>query len=147
MIRIATIDDVEVIVKNNLLLAKETENIDLDEQTVRKGVQNLINDKTKGSYYLYIIDDAIVAQTLITYEWSDWRNKTFWWIQSVYVKANFRKQKIFQNLYNYIENLAKDVGSCGLKLYVDQNNHIAQNVYNSLGMEKSHYYLYETYFN
>ena len=146
MIRIATLDDVEIIVKSNIMLAKETEEIDLDEGIVRKGVINLINDKTKGSYYLYIIDGVIIAQTLITYEWSDWRNKNFWWIQSVYVNKNNRNQKVFNKLYNYILNLALDAGSCGIKLYVDQNNLIAQKAYTNLGMTLSHYKLYEVYF-
>ena len=146
MIRVATINDLDIIVRNNILLAKETENLDLDESIVQKGVKKIITDKTKGSYFLYLIDDVIIGQTLITYEWSDWRNKDFWWVQSVYVNINNRNQKVFKNLFNYLVNLAKDLDSCGIKLYVDQNNLIAKNSYASLGLKLSHYELYELYF-
>lgn len=146
MIKIASLEDVEVIVQNNIKLALETENIKLDEDTLRAGVSSVIKDKTKGSYYLYVIDDVVVAQLLITYEWSDWRNKNFWWIQSVYVNMNYRNQKVFHKLFNYVECLAKDMDVCGIRLYVDQNNNIAKQAYTNLGMKKSHYNLYEIYF-
>lgn len=146
MIRVATIEDTDIIVKYNILLAKETENIDLNVETVKKGVINLINDKSKGSYFLYVKDNVVIGQAMITYEWSDWRNKNFWWIQSVYVNKDNRNQKVFKNIFNYIISLAKDIDTCGIKLYVDENNQMAQDVYNSLGLKSSHYNLFEIYF-
>lgn len=146
MIRVATIEDADIIVKYNILLAKETEDIDLNEDIVKKGVLNLINDKSKGSYFLYVKDSAVIGQAMITYEWSDWRNKNFWWIQSVYVNKDNRNQKVFKNIFNYIISLAKDMDTCGIKLYVDEKNHMAQDVYSSLGLKSSHYNLFEIYF-
>ncbi|MCK9471325.1 MAG: GNAT family N-acetyltransferase [Bacilli bacterium] len=146
MIKIATLDNLDVIVKYNILLAKETEYLDLNEETVREGVKNVLTDSSKGTYYIYVIDDVVIGQVLITYEWSDWRNSNFWWIQSVYVHKNNRNQKVFKNLFNYIFNLAKDLNSCGIRLYADKNNTIAINTYINLGLQLSHYNLLETYF-
>lgn len=145
MIRIATMDDVETIVLYNSLLAKETENIDLNLDTLRKGVLSVIKDNTKGTYYVYEKEKKIIGQILITYEWSDWRNKNFWWIQSVYVDKEHRNNKVFSKIYEYILSLAKDTDVAGVKLYVDQNNENAQEVYSTLGLKKSNYHLFDKY--
>ncbi len=85
-IREAEYNDAPVIVEFNSLLAKETEGKSLDRQRLLRGVQTILRDPKKGTYYLAEIDGTIVGQLLITYEWSDWRNGNFWWIQSVYVR-------------------------------------------------------------
>ena len=82
---------------------------------------------------------------MITYEWSDWRNATFWWIQSVYVLPEYRKQGVFRKLFQYVESLARTRGDvCGLRLYVDHANRYAQATYEALGMKQSHYRMMET---
>jgi GNAT superfamily N-acetyltransferase len=81
---------------------------------------------------------------MITYEWSDWRNGRFWWIQSVYVEKQARGMGVFKSLFNHIHALAKaqkDV--CGLRLYVEKNNDRAKQTYGRLGMELSYYEMYE----
>jgi len=81
---------------------------------------------------------------LITYEWSDWRNGDFWWIQSVYVRQKYRNQGVFKELFEFVKREAlenKEV--CGLRLYVEKGNRVAKNVYQSLGMQHSIYDLYE----
>ena len=84
---------------------------------------------------------------MITYEWSDWRNGTFWWIQSVYVQPEYRERGIFRSLYRYIESIARNRGDvCGLRLYVDQSNKRAQQTYEALGMKHSHYQIMDTDF-
>ena len=94
-IRKASLNDIETIAKFNYNLAYETENKKLDMDILRKGVENLINDNSKGQYYVYTIDEKIVGQIMHTYEWSDWRNKTFLWVQSVYVDKEYRQKGVF----------------------------------------------------
>jgi GNAT superfamily N-acetyltransferase len=146
-IRIAAPADSAVISDYNALMAKETEGIELDRERLRKGVEALFTDMSKGVYYLAEIDGSVVGQLMITYEWSDWRNATFWWIQSVYVLPEYRNQGIFRALYRYIESLARKHGNiCGLRLYVDDANKIAQKTYEALGMKQSHYKMMEVDF-
>ena len=138
--REATDADATIIADFNASMAKETENIELNRERLRQGVEALIADSTKGKYYLAEADGKVVGQLLLTYEWSDWRNATFWWIQSVYVHPKYRHQGIFRSLYRTIETIALKNGDiCGLRLYVEKTNQRAQQTYESLGMKFSHY--------
>jgi ribosomal protein S18 acetylase RimI-like enzyme len=84
---------------------------------------------------------------MITYEWSDWRNGNFWWIQSVYVRPDARGRGVFRRLYQAVEEAARKSGeSCGLRLYVEGENERAQRVYEGLGMKSTSYRFYEVDF-
>ncbi len=146
-IRPATLSDNESLVDFNAAMALETETLKLDRERLRKGVEALLTDSAKGFYVVAEIDGVIIGQLMITYEWSDWRNATFWWMQSVYVLPLYRKQGVFKTLYRYIESLACNQGHvCGLRLYVEQENDRAQKTYKALGMTHSHYQLMEGVF-
>jgi len=146
-IRKARLSDVDIIADFNTRLAWETEQIKLKAQTIRRGVRAVLKDASKGIYFVAAVEGAVVGQLLITYEWSDWRNHNIWWIQSVYVAADFRKQGVFRHLFNHVTKLARsrrDV--CGLRLYVEKDNRRAHRTYERLGMRHTHYEIYETAF-
>jgi len=146
-IRLATITDAESIARFNSLLAEETEHLALDPHRLRQGVETLLRDPSKGIYYLAMHDGVPVGQIMITYEWSDWRNGTFWWIQSVYVEKSARGSGIFQSLFDHIHSLARERGDvCGLRLYVEKSNERAKRTYDRLGMKLSHYEMFESDF-
>jgi ribosomal protein S18 acetylase RimI-like enzyme len=139
-IRLADSSDASIITQFNAAMAKETEGIELRHDRLRKGVEALFLDSSKGLYYIAEIENKIAGQLMITYEWSDWRKATFWWIQSVYVVPEYRNQGIFRAMYQYIESLARNRGNvCGLRLYVEKENVRAQKTYEALGMKHSHY--------
>lgn len=147
VIREARYNDVESIAKSNIEMALETENKKLEETIVQKGVRAVIEDYQKG---FYLVAEKrgyrpnIVGQLLVTYEWSDWRNQNIWWIQSVYVQKNFRNQKVFSKLYNHVVETARhEKNICGIRLYVEENNESAKQVYKTLGMAKTSYEIYE----
>ena len=143
-IRKANLNDVETIAKFNYNLAYETENKELKMDVLRKGVENLIKDNSKGQYYVYTIDEKIVGQIMYTYEWSDWRNKTFLWVQSVYVDKEYRQKGVFKSLYNYVKSFCDNDDSIGgIRLYVEKQNKNAQSTYKSLGMIECEYDMYE----
>ena len=144
IVRTAHPEDAAIIAGFNAAMALETEQIALDRDILRKGVEALLADPSKGFYYLAERDGKIAGQLMITYEWSDWRNADFWWIQSVYVLPEFRGQGIFRSLYTFIEALARSSGNvCGLRLYVEKGNDRARGTYESLGMHGSHYEMME----
>lgn len=144
IIRKAEIKDLDRIVEFNYNLAFETEDKILDKNILRNGVKSLLEDKSKGVYHVCQIDDKIVGQIMYTYEWSDWRNGLFIWVQSVYVDKEYRGQGVFKRLYSHIKEICdKDESVCGIRLYVEFENKGAQKTYESLGMERCNYYMYE----
>ncbi|MFP4016285.1 MAG: GNAT family N-acetyltransferase [Halanaerobiales bacterium] len=144
MIRKADERDIEVIAEYNCMMALETENLKLNKKTVISGVKHAVNDPEKASYYLYEVDGEVVGQLMITKEWSDWRDGYFLWIQSVYVLEEYRRQGIFKALYNHIEDIVNENSDlCGIRLYVERNNKRARQTYAIMGMEETHYLLYE----
>jgi ribosomal protein S18 acetylase RimI-like enzyme len=146
-IRKARLTDAAIIADFNTRLAWETEKLKLDAPTIRRGVRAVLSDATKGIYFVAEVEGAVVGQLLITYEWSDWRNGNFWWIQSVYVAAEHRQSGVFRSLFAHLQKLTqtrRDV--CGLRLYVEKNNDRAQSSYTKLGLAKTHYEMFETDF-
>jgi len=143
-VRRASRTDAAVVAAMNLSLAAETEARELDPARVRAGVEALLADERLGLYYVAERGGAVVGCTLVTWEWSDWRNGVFWWIQSVYVVPAERGRGVFGELYRYVRARADETrGVCGLRLYVDASNARAQAVYAHLGMRRTHYQIYE----
>ena len=144
-IREATREDTESIVRFQEGMALETEGKVLDESLLRNGITAIFDSTQKGFYIVAEVGSVVVGSLLITYEWSDWRNATFWWIQSVFVDANWRRNGVYRSMYDYVVNVAKSRKDiCGIRLYVERTNTIAQETYKDLGMTHSHYDLYET---
>ena len=136
--------DLEHIVMFQLRMALETEGLTLDLDTVTQGVRAVFEDPSKGEYWVAEKDGQIVGGLLTIPEWSDWRNGTVLWIHSVYVVPKFRQQGVFKRLYMTLkEHVEASSDLCGLRLYVDKRNRQAQKVYEAMGMDGSHYRLYE----
>lgn len=144
MIRDATLEDVDLVAEFNRLLAWESEAKVLDKNILLPGVRRAIADGNLSRYFIAENDGRPVGQTMLTFEWSDWRNGLFWWIQSVYVIPEFRRQGVFRALYKHIYSLAqKTPGICGIRLYVEEHNHRAHATYENMGMIKSGHFLLE----
>jgi GNAT superfamily N-acetyltransferase len=138
--------DAPVIVEFNCALAEESEGKTLDAATLEPGVDAVLADPLKGLYFLAEEDGRPVGQIGLTYEWSDWRNGWFWWIQSVYVRKEARRKGVFRALYGHIEEKARrDPEVIGLRLYVEEKNESAQETYFKLGMERTGYFVLEKY--
>lgn len=143
-IRKAKIEDLETIVQYNYNLAKETEDKKLNLDILTKGVKALLEDEKKGIYHVCVIDEKVVGQIMYTYEWSDWRNGTFLWVQSVYVHSEYRQQGVFKALYNHIKKMCHSNSNiAGIRLYVEKENNVAKETYENLGMHECDYYMYE----
>ena len=104
----------------------------------------MLDRNSLGFYLIAEVEGRPAGQLLITTEWSDWRNGYFWWIQSVYVDVEYRRQGVYRALDSHVHSEARRRGDvCGLRLYVERNNQVAQQVYSSLDMHRSHYDLFE----
>lgn len=143
-IRAARLADLEALAGFQVEMAWETENYQLDRDTVLAGVEAVLNNDQLGVYYVATVNDEIAGALLTTYEWSDWRNGTVLWIQSVFVDRRFRKRGIYALMYAYLKNRVDGDSSLkGIRLYVDESNKAARDVYARLGMNGEHYRVFE----
>ncbi len=142
-IRKAEKTDADVIIDFQMKMARETEELELNKNTVTRGVNAVFANQSRGQYYVADDDGKVVASLLITFEWSDWRNCSVWWFQSVYVLPEYRRRGIFRKMYNHIKSLAEAEDAGGLRLYVETKNIRARKTYEALGMSSEHYAFYE----
>jgi len=143
-VRAATPADVKFLVEGNARMALETENLTLERQRLRTGVEAVFADAERGFYLIAEVDGEPAGQMMITYEWSDWRNAVFWWIQSVYTVPKMRGRGVFKALYAAVEEMAEQRGGvCGLRLYVEAHNEAAQATYRRCGMSETVYRMFE----
>ena len=144
ILRLARGDDAEVLVGFNAAMALETEGKELLPEVIGAGVRSLLANPAAGFYVLAETEGRVVGALLITKEWSDWRNGTFWWIQSVYVRPELRRGGVYKTLYRHVQRMAaNEPGVCGFRLYVERENTRAQSTYTSLGMQETHYRVFE----
>lgn len=143
-VRKAETQDLHFIVGFQLSMAKETEGIELNQSTVEKGVAAVLSDSTKGNYYVAEAGEKVIGSLLTTFEWSDWRNGTVLWIQSVYVLPEFRRKGVYRAMYSHVKNLVLNNENLkGIRLYADKSNIPAHKTYQNLGMTPDHYVTFE----
>ena len=142
-IRHATIDDAPSIAGFQLAMALETEDKVLDRAIVEPAVRAVFEDVSRGFYLVGDMDGKVVGSLLVTYEWSDWRNCNMWYIQSLFVEKQHRGQGVFKKMYQQVLDMAKQQDVMYVRLYVEVDNEPAQRVYESLGMKRMPYYMYD----
>ena len=143
-IRLAEKSDVDALVEFNIAMALETEGKTLGSEVLGPGVAAVFGDENKGFYVVADDNGSIVGGLLVTFEWSDWRDKWFWWIQSVYIRPAYRGRSLYRELYEFVKRLADERGDvAGFRLYVEHDNVHAQQVYERVGMQRSHYKMFE----
>ena len=142
-IRLATLADAAVLLEFNAAMALETEGKELLPGVIGAGVRGLLDNPVAG-FYVLAETERVIAALMITKEWSDWRNGSFWWIQSVYVRPEARRQGVYRRLYRHVQEMAaKDPQACGFRLYVERENSAAQATYGALGMKETRYLVFE----
>ena len=144
IIRTALSQDAAELTEFNIHMAHETEGVELIPEVIGAGVKAMIENPQMGFYLVVELDNGIQASLMVTTEWSDWRNGMFWWIQSVYVRPEYRRQGLYRELYERVKELAEQESSvCGFRLYVEHWNTVAQKAYASLGMTETAYKMFE----
>ena len=146
-IRDAVRGDVPILVRFNLSMARETEDVQLDEHVLTRGVNAVFDDDKHGFYLIAEVDGKVAGSLMVTYEWSDWRDGAFWWIQSVYVEPEFRRRGVFRAIYAEARQRAGNTSRvCGCRLCVEQDNAAAQATYARLGFVETNYKMFEELF-
>jgi ribosomal protein S18 acetylase RimI-like enzyme len=146
-VRRATAADIADLASFQIAMAAESEDRGLDRDTITRGVTHLIEHPSDGFYLVAVTDQGPVGSLMVTHEWSDWRAGRFWWIQSVYVDPAHRRRGVYTRLHAAVRDAARaDPESCGLRLYVERENAVAQATYRALGMRETHYRVFEEVF-
>ena len=135
--------DIESIVQFQADMAMESEGCILDKEKVTNGVTAAMLDDSKGIYWVAKFEGKAIGSLMLTREWSDWNNGWYWWIQSVYVIPEFRRKGVYKAMYQNVKDAAKANNVSQIRLYVDKTNVSAQKVYQNLGMQESHYLMFE----
>jgi len=147
IVRTAEMKDAEILVIANMEMAWETERKRLDPAVVTRGVHAVLGNPAYGFYVIASSNGTVAGSLMVTFEWSDWRCGLIWWIQSLYVQPPFRRQGVFRRLYDHVRTAAVSRSdTCGIRLYVEQSNDIAQQAYAGMGMHRTSYRLYEEMF-
>ena len=147
-VRAAIRADIDNIVAFNAAMAMETESKTLPPDILRAGVDAVFADPRRGFYRMAEVGGVVAGCLMITFEWSDWRNGDWWWLQSVYVKPEFRRLGVFRALYDEVERAAQSTPrTVGVRLYVEKENRRAQHTYTSLGMHEADYLMYAKNFD
>jgi GNAT superfamily N-acetyltransferase len=148
IVRPARRDDLDVLVQFSAAMALETEGRKLDEERLRRGTAAVFDLPARGFYRVAELPGRprgrVIGQLLITFEWSDWRNASFWWIQSVYVHPDWRRKGIYRRMHEAILREARSCQDvCGVRLYVERENQAAHAAYHRVGLLPAAYRVFE----
>ena len=145
MIRLATVDDSDAIAGFQIAMALETERQDPGSWLWFKRPWKLsLKTNRKGFYLVAQRGGEVCASLLITYEWSDWRNSVLV-VHPVGLRvARAPRAGDFPGVVPHrLYELAQEQDVMFIRLYVEVDNHAAQKVYESLGMKRMPYYMYD----
>ena len=143
-VREAVAGDAPQIAAFQLSMALETEQLMLDPEVVDHGVAAVFENPGLGKYYVAEREGEVIASLMTTYEWSDWRNGTVLWIQSVLVLPQYRRLGAYRKMYSHLHAMVSaDPRLRGLRLYADRSNLTAHQAYHRMGMTSEHYLTFE----
>lgn len=146
IIRLATIDDVKKIARNNVSLAEEVEQLKIDINEAINGSLSVFSDKNNSFYLLAEEKNSIIGQVYITKEWSDWRNKSIWWLHRIYVQKKWRNKGVLTSLINEIKTRAIKEDVFALRLYVFEKNEKAIDIYQKMEMNDAPFIILQNIF-
>lgn len=146
-IRPGTPDDAATITVFNAAMALETEGLALDRAVLGSGVRRALSGEVGAFYRIAEREGQVLGQLMVTTEWSDWRDRQVWWIQSVYVVPEGRRLGVYRALHAAVLQEARAAGAAGVRLYVDRRNTQAMATYTAQGMDGEHYRVFEQMFD
>ena len=138
-VRAAQAGDAGFLVEGNAAMARETEGLELDLKVLGAGVRAVLEDAGKGRYFVAESAGLVVGMVMVTWEWSDWRNGMLWWLQSVYVRPEWRRRGVFRGMYGHVREMCRGPGGVGLRLYVEKENDAGKATYGAVGMRGAGY--------
>ncbi len=145
-VRAATLADLDVLVSNCLGVARESEGLEPDPVQARAAAEAALTDPRKARYFVAEDTDsgAVVGSLFVTFEWSDWKNGWYWWMQGVFVQPDRRGEGIYSRMYEAVHAAARAAGDVrSIRLYVDEGNEAGLRAYRGHGMTETRYRIFE----
>ena len=110
-------------------------------QNYQKVAEHVLSDIDWGFFVLCEEQGTPVGFMNFSYEWSDWRNGMFYWLQTAYTKDT--NEQIFKNMIEFVNSYGKEHGCCGFRLQTEKKyEEFWKPFVSRLDLVKTHYYLY-----
>ena len=138
IVRGASPSDLDVIAALNQAIARELQDLELDAARLRRGIAAVLGSREKGFFLVAEADGEVVGALMVGYEWSPWREATFWWVNNVFVEPQWRRKGVYTAMHRHLESESRrTLGVCGIRLYTGLENQVARRTYRTLGMKGS----------
>jgi len=139
-VRKANLNDLEKIVEFIVTEANDAEGIYKSPGKILKGVKAGIENPNIARYW--VLENAkrdLVGCVSVVKEWSDWNCAFYWWIQSMYLLADYRGIGLMGTLLQEVTHAAKKENAIEVRLYVHKDNKRATKAYQKAGFNNSDY--------
>lgn len=139
MIRAAQAGDLDALVDASIAVGQESEGLSPQREQVRASIEAALADPRKARYFV-ADEDGVVGSLFVTFEWSDWNNGWYWWIQGVYVAPSHRRQGVYRRLVEAVRQAARREGDVrAVRLYVDADNAAGTAAHEAVGFRPTSY--------
>lgn len=139
-VRKANLKDLDHLIQFTAEEAHEAEGAIKVPDTLRRGVETALNNSEIATYWVLTdTDDEPIGSISIIKEWSDWNAGFYWWIQSMYLKPEYRGKGLMNHLLDAVKSALKRQSGLELRLYVHKNNKTAIKAYEKAQFRKSDY--------
>ncbi len=139
-VRSAELNDLEKLVEFTAAEAREAEGDTKNMKTLADGIKAALEDRSIAMYWVLVNEDnQPVGIASALKEWSDWNAGYYWWIQSMYIRPNYRGKGYLDLLLDAIQLEMKKQNGLELRLYVHENNQAAIRAYEKANFVFSKY--------
>ena len=129
-VRRAELNDLDQLVEFTAAEAREAEGHTKETKTLMNGIKTALEEHSIAMYWVLMNQhNEPVGNASALKEWSDWNAGYYWWIQSMYIKPDYRGKGYMDLLLDAIRSEKKKQDSMQLRLYVHENNQAATRAY------------------
>ena len=141
--RVATMADFDKLAP---LLQNNCQRMQFDWAKYEFGTRQILSNPDYGFIILAEKEDGSAAGFLsLTFEWSDWRNGVFFWMQGLELDAACDQASVISTLKAALElhKTTLDFQCCGIRLCTPKVvHHEVETAIQAFDLKPSHYYIY-----
>jgi ribosomal protein S18 acetylase RimI-like enzyme len=139
-VRRAEINDLDQLFEFTAAEAREAEGHAKETITLKIGIKTALEEDSIAMYWVLMDQhNEPVGSASALKEWSDWNAGYYWWIQSMYIKPDYRGKGHMNLLLDAIRLEMKEQAGLELRLYVNENNQAAIRAYKKANFAFSKY--------
>ena len=142
LVRRAAYSDLEQLVSFAIDEASEAEKTARSPELIREGVRIGLEDDSVAMYWVLEKEDSeIIGNVSAVKEWSNWNAGYYWWIQSMFLRPEYRGIGLMDKLIEAVREAAKKEDAVDIRLYVHNKNERAVKAYRKSGFLDSDYHI------